>query len=54
MKYAFEEHKKIVEAVSDRNVELAQTLAREHIENAENSMLDILNEGNETQQLKPE
>lgn len=42
-KYALEEHKKIVEAVSERNVELAQMLAREHIENAENAMLDVLN-----------
>jgi DNA-binding GntR family transcriptional regulator len=42
-KYALEEHKKIVEAVSERNVELAQLLAREHIENAENAMLDVLN-----------
>lgn len=46
MQFALQEHKNIVEAVSDRNVELAQTLAREHIENAENSMLDVLNEGN--------
>lgn len=44
MKDALEEHKKIVEAVSERNVELAQQLAREHIENAENTMLDVLNE----------
>ncbi len=44
MKYALDEHKKIVEAVSERNVELAQALAREHIENAENSMLEKLNE----------
>lgn len=43
-KYALEEHKKIVEAVSERNVELAQMLAREHIENAENAMLDVLND----------
>lgn len=49
MKYALEEHKKIVEAVSERNVELAQALAREHIENAENSMLDLLD--NKDQQL---
>jgi len=47
MKYALEEHKKIVEAVSERNVELAQALAREHIENAENSMLDVLQEEKE-------
>lgn len=46
MQFALQEHKNIVEAVSDRNVELAQSLAREHIENAENSMLDVLKEGN--------
>lgn len=45
MKYAFDEHKKIVEALSERNVELAQALAREHIENAENSMLDVFDGG---------
>ncbi len=44
-KNALEEHKKIVEAVSERNVELAQMLAREHIENAENAMLDLMNNG---------
>ncbi len=49
MKYALEEHKKIVEAVSERNVELAQALAREHIENAENSMFELLNERNITE-----
>jgi len=38
-KFALDEHKKIVEAISDRNVELAQMLAREHIENAEQSLL---------------
>lgn len=45
MQFALQEHKKIVEAVSDRNVELAQALAKEHIENAENSMLDVLSVG---------
>jgi len=39
-KFALDEHKKIVEAISDRNVELAQALAREHIENAEQSLLN--------------
>ncbi|MDD2443676.1 MAG: GntR family transcriptional regulator [Desulfotomaculaceae bacterium] len=38
------EHKKIVEAISDRNVDLAQTLAREHIENAEQNFLNTLRE----------
>lgn len=42
MKIAVEEHKKIVEAISERNVALAQSLAQEHIENAENSMLEAL------------
>jgi len=42
MKEALEEHKKIVEAISDRNTALAQQLAQEHIENAENSMLEAL------------
>ncbi|MFZ5592238.1 MAG: GntR family transcriptional regulator [Bacillota bacterium] len=41
-KHAVEEHRKIVEAISDRNVELASTLAREHIENAEQSLLNAI------------
>lgn len=43
-KIALDEHKKIVEAISDRNIELAQNLAREHIENAEHSLLNALRE----------
>ncbi|MCL6560377.1 MAG: GntR family transcriptional regulator, partial [Firmicutes bacterium] len=43
-KVAIDEHKKIVEAISDRNIELAQTLAREHIENAEQSLLNTMRE----------
>lgn len=43
-KDALEEHRKMVEAISDRNVELAQNLARDHIENAEQSMLNALRE----------
>ena len=42
MREALEEHKKIVEAISERNAALAQQLAQEHIENAENSMLEAL------------
>ncbi|MEW6172490.1 MAG: GntR family transcriptional regulator [Bacillota bacterium] len=41
---AVEEHKKIVEAISERNSELAAQLAREHIENAESSLLNTLKE----------
>lgn len=43
-KLAMDEHKKIVEAISDRNVELAQKLASEHVENAEQSLLNALGE----------
>ncbi|HWJ02374.1 MAG TPA: GntR family transcriptional regulator [Verrucomicrobiae bacterium] len=42
MKEALEEHRKIIEALSERNVALAQALATEHIENAENVMLEHL------------
>jgi len=38
-KTALEEHKKIVEALAERDAVLAEKLAREHIENAENAML---------------
>ncbi|CCO08603.1 GntR family transcriptional regulator [Desulfotomaculum varum] len=41
-KDAVEEHRQIVDAIADRNIELAQNLAREHIYNAENSMLNSL------------
>lgn len=44
-KDAIEEHRQIVDAIADRNVELAQTLAREHIYNAENIMLKSLKGG---------
>jgi DNA-binding FadR family transcriptional regulator len=44
MKEALEEHRKIVEAISERNISLAQTLAQEHIENAENSILEAMRE----------
>ncbi len=42
MKETLEEHKKIVEAISERNVSLARELALEHIENAEDSILEAL------------
>ncbi|ATW26978.1 GntR family transcriptional regulator [Candidatus Formimonas warabiya] len=42
MKIAVDEHKKIVEALSERNIALSQSLAQEHVENAENSMLEAL------------
>ncbi|MGE5454515.1 MAG: GntR family transcriptional regulator [Methylocystaceae bacterium] len=50
MKEAWEEHKELVEAIADRNISLAQELAAKHIDNAENSLLEILRQrghGNE-------
>ncbi len=41
---ALSEHRAIVEAISERNVEMAQSLAREHIENAEQSLLNAMRE----------
>lgn len=46
-KTALEEHKQIVEALSERNGELAAKLAREHIENAENAMIASMEEKGE-------
>ena len=40
MQEALEEHRKIVEAVADRNISKAQNAAWEHIEKAENSLLE--------------
>lgn len=45
-KDAVDEHRQIVDAIADRNVELAQSLAREHIYNAEYSMLNSLKGAN--------
>lgn len=42
MKFALDEHRRIVEAISDRNVELARIAAREHIESAENALLEVI------------
>ncbi|MDH7576569.1 MAG: GntR family transcriptional regulator [Bacillota bacterium] len=42
MREALEEHRKIVEAIAERDVIQAQALAREHIENAENSLLEAV------------
>lgn len=47
-KFALDEHKKIVEAISDRDVELARALAREHIENAEQSLLNAVRKEEES------
>ncbi len=42
MKIALEEHRKIVEAIASRDGELARRLAQEHIENAENVMMSMI------------
>ena len=42
MRVALEEHRRIVEAISSRDPELARKLAAEHIENAENSLMDAI------------
>lgn len=42
MKTALEEHRKIVEALAARDGELARRIAQEHIENAENSMMGMI------------
>ena len=39
-----EEHKKLVKAITERDIVLARSLAQEHVENAENSMLEALRE----------
>lgn len=44
---ALEEHKKIVEAISSRNPALAQSLAQEHIENAEQALLEAMRRNSE-------
>jgi len=42
MQAALEEHKKIVDAISTRDGALARRLAEEHIENAENSFMEVI------------
>lgn len=42
MRLALEEHRRIVEAISARDPELARRLASEHIENAENSLMEAI------------
>jgi DNA-binding GntR family transcriptional regulator len=49
VKLAVEEHRKIVDAIASHDSELAQNLAYEHIENAENSLMEVISEAG----LKP-
>lgn len=47
MKIALEEHKKIVEAIAQGDADLARQLAYDHIENAENSLMEVIHEQRE-------
>ncbi|HPT86322.1 MAG TPA: GntR family transcriptional regulator [Bacillota bacterium] len=47
MKAALEEHRKIVEAISSRDEEQARRIAQEHIENAENSLMSVIQQDKE-------
>jgi len=42
MKESLNEHKKIVEAIQSRDIQIARHLAQEHIENAENVLIECL------------
>ncbi len=44
LKIAVDEHKKITEAISGRNADLASALASEHMENAEQNLLNAIRE----------
>lgn len=44
LKNTLEEHRRLVEAIAQRNPDLAQQAAREHMENAEQTLLNDLNE----------
>lgn len=42
MRAALDEHSRLVEAISERDAETARRLAQEHIENAENSLMEVI------------
>lgn len=44
MKNTWEEHRRLLEAIAQRNAELAMQIAREHMENAEHTLLTDMNE----------
>lgn len=44
IKNTLEEHRRLVEAIAQRNPDMAQQAAREHMENAEQTLLNDLNE----------
>lgn len=44
LKIAVDEHKKIIEAICERDVDLANKLASEHMENAEQNLINAIRE----------
>lgn len=44
MKFALDEHRRIVEALAARNVQETKTAIREHIESAENALLELISD----------
>jgi DNA-binding FadR family transcriptional regulator len=42
MKFALDEHKKVVEAIANRDVETARQAAHDHIESAEAALLEVI------------
>lgn len=42
MKFALDEHRRIVEAIQERDSQAAQKAAHEHIESAENALLEVI------------
>ena len=46
MRLALDEHRRIIEAISARDPELARQLAKEHIENAENGLMEAIRSEN--------
>lgn len=53
-KRSLEEHRRLVEALAQRSPILAQQVARKHMENAEQTLLQHMSESNVTKQNSPE
>jgi DNA-binding GntR family transcriptional regulator len=52
LKNTLEEHRRMLEAIAQRNVEMAQQIAREHMENAEQATLHSMNAERDQQTTK--
>ncbi|HEY8486391.1 MAG TPA: GntR family transcriptional regulator [Limnochordales bacterium] len=53
MRQALEEHRRIVEAIASRDGERAARLAQEHIESAENALMELIAQGQSVQHGVP-